>query len=177
MILLCPILIIPVCFICSLHSVWNHWLMVSGKSYFLVVALQALSHVPLFETQWTPTHQAPVLYHLPELAQIHVHWVGDAIQPSRPLSSSSHAFSLPASGSFSALHIKWPKYWSFNFSISSSDECSRLISFRIDWFDLLAVQGTLKSLLQQESSKASILQHSAFSIVQLSHRTWLLEKP
>ena len=69
----------------------------------------------------------------------------------------------------SVLHIRWPKYWSFSFSISSSNECSRMISFRIDWFDLLAVQGTLKSLLQHHSCKASILQRSAFFMVQLSH--------
>ena len=69
----------------------------------------------------------------------------------------------------SVLHIRWPKYWSFSFSISSSNEYSRLISFSMDWLDLLAVQGTLKSLLQHHSSKASILRHSAFFIVQLSH--------
>ena len=69
----------------------------------------------------------------------------------------------------SALHIRWPKYWSFSFSISPSNEYSGFISFRIDWFDLLAVQGTLKSLLQHHSSKASILQHSAFFIVQFSN--------
>ena len=69
----------------------------------------------------------------------------------------------------SILHIRWPKYWSFNFSISPSNEYSGMISFRIDWLDLLAVQGTLKSLFQHHSSKASILQHSAFVIVQLSH--------
>ena len=69
----------------------------------------------------------------------------------------------------SALHIRWPKYWSFSFSISSSNQYSRLISFRMDWLDLLAVQGTLKSLLQHHSSKASILWHSAFFTVQLSH--------
>ena len=68
-----------------------------------------------------------------------------------------------------ALHIRWPNYWSFSFSISPSNECSRLISFRIDWFDFLAVQGTLKSLLQHHSSKASVFQHSAFFMVQLSH--------
>ena len=79
--------------------------------------------------------------------------------------------SFPASGSFpvSVLHIRWPKYWSFSFSISSSSEYSGLISFRMDWFDHLAVQGTLKSLLQHHSSKASILWCSAFFIVQLSH--------
>ena len=69
----------------------------------------------------------------------------------------------------SVFHIRWPKYWSFSFSISPSNEYSGLISFRIDWFDLLAVQGTLKSLLQHDSSKASILRSSAFFIVQLSH--------
>ena len=69
----------------------------------------------------------------------------------------------------SVLHIWWPKYWSFSYGISPTNECSVLISFRIDWFDLLAVQGTLKSLLQHHSSKASIFQHSAFCIVQLSH--------
>ena len=69
----------------------------------------------------------------------------------------------------SVLHIRWPKYWSFSFGISHSNEYSQLISFRIDWFDLLAVQGTLKRLLQHHSSKASILQRSAFFIVQLSH--------
>ena len=69
----------------------------------------------------------------------------------------------------SVLHIRWPKFWSFSFSISPSNEYSGLISFRIDWFDLFAVQGTLKSLLQHHSSKASILQHSAFFIVQFSH--------
>ena len=79
---------------------------------------------------------------------------------------------LPSSRVFSsesALHIRWPKYWSFSFNISPSNEYSGLISFRMDWLDLLAVQGTLKSLLQHHSSKASILQHSAFFIVQLSH--------
>ena len=79
---------------------------------------------------------------------------------------------FPSIGVFSSesvLHIRWPKYWSFSFSSNPSDEYSGLISFRTDWLDLLAVQGTLKSLLQHHSSKASILQHSAFFIVQLSH--------
>ena len=77
----------------------------------------------------------------------------------------------------SVLHIRWPKYWSFSFSISPSNEYSGLISFRMDWLDLLAVQGTLKSLLQHHSSKASILWRSAFFIVQSHIHTWLLEKP
>ena len=112
-----------------------------------------------------------VLHHLTELDQAHVHWVGDAIQPSHPLSSPSFlCLVFPSIRVFSnelALCIKWPKYWSF--SISPSNEYSGLISFKIDWLDLLAVQGTLKSLLQQHSSKASILWHSGFFMVQLSH--------
>ena len=115
----------------------------------------------------------PVGHQLPELAQTHVHWVDDAIQPSHPLLSPSPPPSIfPSVRVFSnesILPIGWPKYWSFSFSISPSNEYSRLISFRIDWLDLLAVQGTLKSLLQLHSSRASILQCSAFFIVQLSH--------
>ena len=84
---------------------------------------------------------------------------------------SSCLLSFPGSGLFKRVrfHIRWPKYWSFSFSIGPSDEYSGLISFRLDWLDLLAVQGTLKSLLQHHSSKASVLQHSAFFIVQISH--------
>ena len=112
----------------------------------------------------------PVHHQLLELTQNHVPRVGDAIQPSHPLSSPSPpAFSLSQhQGLFqSVLRIRWPKYW--NFSISPSNEYSGLISFRMDWLGLLAVQRTLKSLLQHHSSKASILWHSAFFIVQLSH--------
>ena len=108
----------------------------------------------------------PVYHQLPELAQIHVHRVGDAIQPSHPLSSTSlPAFGLSQlEGLFQlVLCIRWPKYWSFNFSISPSNEYLGLISFRTDWFDLRAVQRTLKSLLQHHSSKSSILRCSAFS--------------
>ena len=96
----------------------------------------------------------PVHHQLPELAHTHVHWIGDAIQSSHPLSFPSlPAFNLSQhQGLFkwvkSVLRIRWPKYWSFSFSISPSNEHSGLIFFRIDWFDLLAVQGTLKSLLQ-----------------------------
>ena len=99
-------------------------------------------------------------------------WVGDAIQPSHPLSSlSPPVFSLSQhQGLFKwVLCNRWPKYWSLSFSISASNEYSGLISFRIHWLDLLAVQGTLKSLLQHHSSKASILQSLAFFMVQLSH--------
>ena len=109
----------------------------------------------------------------PELTKTHVHWVSDAIQPSHPLSSPPPpAFSLSQHhGPFqwvSSSH-QVAKYWSFSFNISPSNEYSGLISFRMDWLDLLAVQGNLKSLLQHHSSKASILQCSAFFIVQLSH--------
>ena len=114
----------------------------------------------------------PVHHQLMELTQTLVHRVGDAIQPSHPLSfPSPPAFNLSKhQGLFQwALPIRWPKYWSFSFSISPSNEYSGLISSRMDWLDLLAVQGTLKNLLQHHNSKASILQCSAFFTVQLSH--------
>ena len=115
----------------------------------------------------------PVHHQLLGFTQTHVHLVGDAIQPSYLLSSPSPPPSnfpnIRLFSNKSVLHIRWPKYWSFSFSISSSSEYSGLISFRMDWLDLLAVQGTFKSLLQHISSKASILWCSAFSIVQLSH--------
>ena len=115
----------------------------------------------------------PVHHQLPEFTQTHVHWVGDAIQPSHPLSSPSPpAPNLSQhQGLFneSAFRISWPKYWSLSFNICPFKEHPGLISFRMDWLDLLAVQGTLKSLLQHHSSKASILWHSPFFIVQLLH--------
>ena len=115
----------------------------------------------------------PVLHQLLELAQTQVLWVNDAIQSPHPLSSPP----LPASifpsvrvfSNNSALGISWPKYWSFSFNISPSNEYSELISLRIDWVDLLVVQGTLKSLLQHHHLKASIIRHSAFFMVQRSH--------
>ena len=124
-----------------------------------------------------------VLYQLLEFAQIHVHWVNDAIQLSHPLLPTFPvSFTTSQLGVFSnnlAVCIRWPKYWSFSFSfsISPSNEHSRLSSFRIDWLDLLAVQGTLKSLLQHHRSKASILQCSAFFIVQLSDPYMTTGKP
>ena len=112
-------------------------------------------------------------HQLLEFTQIHVHWASDAIQSSHPLSSRSPlAFNLSKhQGLFqeSILHFRWPKYWRFSFSISPFNEYSGLISFRMDWMALLAVQGTLKNLLQHHSSKASILHHTALFLVQLSH--------
>ena len=115
----------------------------------------------------------PVHHQLPEFTETHVHRVGDAIQPSHPLSSPSPPAPNPSQhqsfSNESTLRMRWPKYWSFSFSIIPSKEIPGLISFRMDWLDLLAVQGTLKSLLQHHSSKASILWCSAFFTVQLSH--------
>ena len=133
-----------------------------------------------FATPWaTATAAFPVLHHLLEFAQTHAHWVSGAIQPSQPLSSpillplifpSIRVFSNE-----SVLCIRWLKSWNFRFSISTSNKYLGFIFFRIDWFDPLALQGTLKSLLQHHSSKASILWCSTFFMVQLSH-TWLLDK-
>ena len=137
-------------------------------------SVQSLSHVHLFATPWTAARQAFLSFtnsrSLLKLMSI------ASVMPSNRL-ILSHPLLLPPSifpsirvfSNESVLHIRWPKYWSFSFSISPSNEYSGLVSFRIDWFDILAVQGTLKSLLQHQSSKASILQHSAFFIVQLSH--------
>ena len=134
--------------------------------------VQSLSHVQLFVTLWTAGF--PVLHFLLEFAQTHVHWISDGFQPSHSLSPPSpSAFSLSQQqGLFneSAFCIRWPKYWSFRFSISPAKPThSGLISFRIDWFDHLETHGTLKSLLQNHNSKTSILWCSAFFMVQLSH--------
>ena len=113
-----------------------------------------------------------VHHQLLEFTQTQVHRVRDAIQPSHPLSSPFPPAPIPSQHQvfpMSQLCMRWPKYWSFSLSISPSNENPGLISFRMDWLDLLAVQGTLKSLLQHYSSKASILQCSAFFTVQLSH--------
>ena len=128
--------------------------------------VQSLSHVWLCDPTDCSTPGFPVLHHLLEFAHTHVHWVGDVIQPPHPLLPPSlPAFNLSQhQGLFkwvSSSHLV-AKHWNFSFSISPSNEHSRLISFRTDWLDLLAVQGTLKSLLQHHSSKASILQRSTF---------------
>ena len=128
-------------------------------------------------TLWDPMNRStpglPVHHQLLEFTQTYVHQVGDAIQPSHPLSFPSLPASNPSSirvfSNESTLHTRWPKYWSFSFRIILSKEIPGLISFRMDWLDLLEVQGTLKSLLQHHSSKASILRRSAFFTLQLSH--------
>ena len=136
-------------------------------------SVQSLSHVLLFATPWTAAHQASLSITISrsslKLMSIKSVMPSSHLILCRPLSSCPQ--SLPASGSFpmSQLRIRWPKYWSFSFSIIPSNEHPGLISFRMDWLDLPAVQGTLKSLLQHHSSKASILQCSAFFTVQLSH--------
>ena len=128
----------------------------------------------LWDSMDCSTPGLTVHHQLPEFTQTQLHWVGDAIQPSHRLSSPSPPPSIFPSirvfSSESALQAWWPKYWSFSFNISPSNEHSGLISFRMNWLDLLAVQGTHKSLLQHHSSKASILRCSAFFIAQLSHQ-------
>ena len=124
----------------------------------------------------------PVHHQLPEFTQTHVHWVSDAIQSIESVMPSSHLIlchpllllplippSIRVFSNESTLRMRWPKYWSFRFTIIPSKEIPGLISFRMDWLDLFAVQGTLKSLLQHHSSKTSILRRSAFFTVQLSH--------
>ena len=137
--------------------------------YFILplLSVQSLSLVQLFATPWTAARQASLSitnsWSLPKLMSI------ESVMPSNHLILCCLLLLLPSIfpsirvfSDESALHIRWPKYWSFSFSISPSNEYSGLISFRMDWLDLLAVQGTLKSLLQHHSSKASILWHSVF---------------
>ena len=139
-----------------------------------MLSVESLSHVQLFANPWTAACQASLSITnsrtLLKLKSI------ESVMPSNhlifcgPLLLLTSIFaSIRVFSNESALRIRWPKYWSFSFSISPSNEYSGLISFRMDWLDLLAVQGTFKTLLQQHSSKASIFQHSAFFIVQLSH--------
>ena len=137
-------------------------------------SVQSRSHVPLFATPWTAVRQASLSFTISrslfKLMSI------ESVMPSNYLILCCPLLLLPSILpsirvfiNESVLHIRWPKYWSFSFSISPSNKYSGLISFRMDWLDLFEVQGTLKSLLQHHSSKASILQCSAFFIVQLSH--------
>ena len=135
--------------------------------YIFISSVQSLSHMQLFATSWTAARQASLsITNSRSLLKL---MFIESVMPSNHL-ILCHPLLLPPSifpsirvfTNESVLHIRWPKYWSFSFSISLSNEYSGLIFFRTDWFDLLAVQGTLKTLLQHHSSKASILQHSAF---------------
>ena len=139
----------------------------------LYCSVHLLSHVRLFASPWTATLQASLSitnsWSPPKPMSIELVMPSNHLILCRPLLLLPSIFpSIRVFSDESALHIKWPKYWSFSFSISPSNEHPGLISFRMDWLDLLAVQGTLKSL-QCHSSKASILQHLAFFTVQLSH--------
>ena len=154
---------------CS-HEIKRHLLL--GRKTMTNLSSVAQSCPTLCDPMNHNTPSLSVHHQLPESTQTHVHWVSDAIQPSHPLSSPSPPGSMfpriRVFSSESVLPIRWPKYWSFSFNISPSNEHPGLISFRMDWLDLLAAQGTLKSLLQHHSAKASILWRSAFFIVQLS---------
>ena len=140
----------------------------------VVVVVQSLSRAWLFVTPWTAAPQASLYFTISRrLLKL---MSGELVTASNYLILCCSLLFLPSIfpsirvfSNELALHIKWPKYWNFSFSISSFNEYSALISFRIDWFDLLAVQGTLKSLLQHHSSKASVLQWSASFMIQLSH--------
>ena len=140
----------------------------------MLFVVQFPSHVQLFVTLWTVARQASLSFTISQsllkLMCIKSVIISNHLILCHPLLLLPSIFpSIRVFSSESALPTKWPKYWSFTFSISVANEYSGLISFRIDWFDLLAVQGTLKSLLEHHSLKASILQHSAFFMVQLSH--------
>ena len=137
-------------------------------------SVQSLSPVRLFVTPWTAARQVSLSISnsqsLLKLMSIELVMPSNHLILCRPLLLPTSIFpSIRVFSKESALCIRWPKYWSFSFNISPSNEYSGLISFRMDWLDFLAVQGTLESLLQHHSSKASILQHSASFIVQLSH--------
>ena len=154
------------------------------KTKLITSFLCCCSVVKSCPTLWDPmdcgTPSFPVLHYLPELAQTHVHWVGDDTQSSHPLlPHSPPALNLIQCQGLSqwveSSHER-TKNWSFSLGISPSNEYSGLISFRMDWFDLLDVQGTLKNFLQHHNSKVSILQHSAFFLVQISHLYMTTEK-
>ena len=156
------------------HEFKSIWFLGPTIKIHSVSSVQSLSHVQLFATPWIAAGQASLsitnFRSLPKPMSI------ESVMPSSHLILCHPLLLLPSIfpsirvfSNESVLCIRWPKYWSFSFSISPSNEYSRLISFRMDGLDLLAVQGTLKSLLQHHSSKASILRHSAFFIVQLSH--------
>ena len=147
-----------------------------------LVSVQSLSHVQLFATPWTAACQAFLFItnsrSLTKLISIELVMPSNHLNLCHPLLLLCSIFpGIRVFSSESALRIRWPKFWSFSFSISPSNEHPELISFRMDWLDLHAVKGTLKSPLQHHSSKASILWHSAFFIAQFSHPYMTMEKP
>ena len=147
---------------------------ISSFNSTIIVVVQSLSHVQLFAAPWTAARQASlsitISWSLLRLMSIELVMPSNHLILCRPLLLMPSIFpSIKVFSNKSVLLIRWPKYWSFSFHISSSNEHWGLISFRMDWLDLLAVHGSLKSLLQHHSSKASVLSHSAFFIVQLSH--------
>ena len=172
-------------FLCILQSVANKCIHFKYPRYFSILALLLLFSCSVMsdsETPWTAAYQASLSFTISQsflkLMSIKL------VMPSNHLILCHPLFLLPSIfpsirvfSKESVLHIRWPKYWSFSFSISPSNEYSGLISFRMDWFDLLAVQGTLKSLLQHHSSKPSVHWLPAFFIVQLTHPYLTLEKP
>ena len=170
------------CFLGLVKIKWTHVFDITLKTaQYHISSVQSLSRVWLFATPWTAAHKASLSItnsqNLLKLMSI------ESVMPSNHLILCHPLLLLPSIfpsirvfSNESILCIRWPKYWSFSFSIGPSNEYSGLNSFRMDWLDLLAVQMTLKSLLQHHSSKASIFQLSVFFIVQLLH-PWLLEKP
>ena len=156
------------------HGISLHLFMLSLISLIQFSSVQSLSHVQLFATSWIAARQAslsitnsqspPKLMSIESVMPSSHLILGCPLHLLPPIPPSIKVFSNELT-----LHMRWPKYWSFSFSIIPSKEHPGLISFRMDWLDLLAVQGTLKSLLQHHSSKASVLQHSAFFMVQLSN--------
>ena len=146
---------------CGTHG-YGGLVLLSKRQYQFSSVSQ--SCVTLCDPKDCTTPGFPVFYHLPELAQTHVHWVSDAIHPSHPLLSPSPSIfpSIRVFSNESTLHIRRPKYWSFSFSISPCNEYSGLISFRMDWLDLLAVQGTLKTL---PASQFKSINFSALSLL------------
>ena len=161
------------------HNGYWAWSVATGTEglnflFFFSSSVQSLSQVQLFATPWTAACQASlpltISQSLLKLMSIESVMPSNHLILCHPLLFLSSIFpSIRVFSSESVVHIRWPKYWSFSFNISLSNEYPGLISFRRDWLDLLAVQGTLKSLLQHHSSKASILWHSAFFTVHLSH--------
>ena len=161
-------------FICLYTCKYTHGYIHIDTHTYIFVLVQLLSRVQLFVAPKTAAYQASLSItnsqSLLQLMCIHSVMPSNHLMLCRPLLLLPSIFpNIRVFPNESVFHIRWPKYWSFSFSISPSKKHSGLISFRIDWFDLLAVQGTLKNLLQHHSSKASILWHSAFCMVQVSH--------